>query len=551
MGRRAVQPLNEAARKAANAELAKITGGRKLTMGPKDAALRKKWMDAYEAAGGEVVHTGKSHKKPKKCVHDCPHEKTVTGTIASVTFRSDHLDGSGDKLIKKAVEENVKITQWEKVFEVKTDPAGDLVFKDYTSKFGDTFENFMKPEWSAARGGSSDSHPVSHPRDEHVKVDIEIDFTVTPERHSAALELVIGEAKNRDGEQGYLEFEKEETKTFGTETVTITGLVNPWKLANLVHYLDETITWKAVVDGEEIALGDSGVHRVYVTLDTPGGKLASPRANTFDETGDDQIVTDARLERGVLAAWGTGNSDEQESVDAIFEEMRNYGIGYFLGTRWEPDPEDNTFIQPKPSLHHYLWLCNIGEGRGECHNIAASFALYCRIIGVKRPFAIGYMRPWPGREPHAPHNRIPVADADDPKSLGKLDIAHRRQHGAHGAVARAERVIFIDGAGNGNNFEGVLVYDDKALYAIGDDIFDRFKDSKDPDKLNHSASDYFCARSGRPDPTGDSSLAAYRTRPPDDLKPNRGAFELVFTSDKGRCGDPYDGKTGKKFRWEE
>lgn len=52
--RRATRPLNVEAVKAANAAVAKETGGRPLTMGSEDAALRKKWMDAYIAAGGQL-----------------------------------------------------------------------------------------------------------------------------------------------------------------------------------------------------------------------------------------------------------------------------------------------------------------------------------------------------------------------------------------------------------------------------------------------------------------------------------------------------------------
>lgn len=58
--RRAKEPLNPAAVKAADAAVAGKTGGRPLTMGPEDAALRKEWMDAYEAAGGEVEEGGGS-----------------------------------------------------------------------------------------------------------------------------------------------------------------------------------------------------------------------------------------------------------------------------------------------------------------------------------------------------------------------------------------------------------------------------------------------------------------------------------------------------------
>ena len=542
MGLRAVQPLDPAAVAAADAELAKITGGRKLTMKPEDAALRKQWMDAYRDAGGKVEETGKSHKKPKSCKGGCPHEKTVTGAIATVTFRSDHLDAGGLKLLKKAKEIPLKITEFGSDGKVKKDAAGDPVMRDYTSKLGDDFEELKKPEWDVGRGGASDSHPVSHTRGLKVTVDIAIDFTVTPAGETATLEKILGNATGRGGGAGHLRFEADKTATFGTERVTLTGLVNDWELAKYVHYIEEEIDWIATVEGEEINLGKSGKHRVYVTLDTPGGKMECPSDNDFAETGPIQVITETRLETGVLAAWGTGETEERECVDAVFEAMRYYSIGYFLGTRWELDPRDNTFIAPKPSLHHYLWLCNVAEGLGECHNIAASFALYCRIVGVKKSFAVGCMYPWPGREDAPPNDRVTTNSASGKNVLGNLDIRKTRSHDIHGPPPRTEKLIFIDGRGKGNNFEGVLVYDGKGLYAIGDDIFDRFADPHD------NASEYYGQRTMRPAATSDFTKGVFRS-PPSDL--SKGAFELSFSSRRGRCANPYDGKTGEKFKWEE
>ena len=66
--RRATEPLDPEAMRAANAAMSDETGGRRLTMGPEDLELRKKWMDAYIAAGGDykvVKPSGKNPKDPK------------------------------------------------------------------------------------------------------------------------------------------------------------------------------------------------------------------------------------------------------------------------------------------------------------------------------------------------------------------------------------------------------------------------------------------------------------------------------------------------------
>ena len=62
--RRAKRPLNPAAVKKADAAVAAKTGGRPLTNDPKDAQLRKEWMDAYIAAAGPDSYVDSSKQKP-------------------------------------------------------------------------------------------------------------------------------------------------------------------------------------------------------------------------------------------------------------------------------------------------------------------------------------------------------------------------------------------------------------------------------------------------------------------------------------------------------
>jgi len=66
------KPSNQEAVKKANAAIAPKTGGKQLTMGPEDADSRKKWMDAYIAAGGEYKVVNLTGKKPKDPRTLCP-----------------------------------------------------------------------------------------------------------------------------------------------------------------------------------------------------------------------------------------------------------------------------------------------------------------------------------------------------------------------------------------------------------------------------------------------------------------------------------------------
>ena len=72
--RRAKLPLDERAIEKANQALSGETGGRSLGMGPEDAPLRKKWMDAYiEAAGPDsYVETSEERKKTPVPIQPCP-----------------------------------------------------------------------------------------------------------------------------------------------------------------------------------------------------------------------------------------------------------------------------------------------------------------------------------------------------------------------------------------------------------------------------------------------------------------------------------------------
>lgn len=74
--RRLQRPLDPKAVQSANAAMMAETGGRQLTMGPEDAELRKKWTDAYLAAGGKLA-SGFNSKPVKDPVQICPVDNWV------------------------------------------------------------------------------------------------------------------------------------------------------------------------------------------------------------------------------------------------------------------------------------------------------------------------------------------------------------------------------------------------------------------------------------------------------------------------------------------
>jgi hypothetical protein len=115
-------------------------------------------------------------------------------------------------------------------------------------------------------------------------------------------------------------------------------------------------------------------------------------------------------------------------------------------------------MDPKPTLHHYLWSCNVNQANGECHNIAAGFVLACRIVGVKGPMNVGYLYPQPGRldvPPEYPHR------TDDIQGMFNRRFVRSRDNSP---------LCFIDGNDFANNFEGAVEYNTR-YYAIGEGIF--------------------------------------------------------------------------------
>jgi len=124
---------NKKAVAAANAAVADRTGGRPIN--PDETELREAWMDAYIAAGGEYEEVKPRGRKPSGTSPSCPLEKTVTGRIASVTFRSDHLRSGGKKLLKRTVEKDIHVLA-----------DDNSKWNEAHSLYYDSDQDFQKPE---------------------------------------------------------------------------------------------------------------------------------------------------------------------------------------------------------------------------------------------------------------------------------------------------------------------------------------------------------------------------------------------------------------------
>jgi hypothetical protein len=447
-----------------------------------------------------------------------PPERHLSFRVIALTFRSDHLDDLGKKLLRPS--------------------AGD---------FRDATEEFTKPEWSANRAGAAD--PISQTKGTRVAVDVEVEVRIHPEEESAVISTLEGHSQ-----RGALSF----TENLGLrvehgDRFTATLLSND-PLPSYVDVIEgKSIQWRVTADGLVHPAGSTGPHTVFVTFDVPHGRMDLD--GDFEETGRVQDVTVERLDYAVRGARKSGKLDEQECVDAVFLHLLKLGVGYFLGNFWTNGDDKNcTGIEPKPTLHHYLWRCNADTAKGQCDNIAAAFILACRILGVKDPFEVGRMWPQASRENQAP--TYPKSERavlgkygrDAIEGLATMIQADRMHRGDHGPMPQNENVLFRDKNGDPNFFEGVAKYRN-ALYAIGDARFDRHQSA------DENACDYFAERN-----------VARRTDTGGVVEVNRerGGFWLIWAKDKKTvCPTPYpDGVLGPtvepadptqrdQFRWEQ
>ena len=476
--------------------------------------------------GGTTEHRSVtlSESSSQSLVLSLKLEKSVTVRITSLTFRSDHLDDKGKKLIKHSVKEEIKVA-W-------IAGRNEIEYMKQESYFGDKYVEFLKPEWEASRGGS-DSYPISHTKAKPLEVDIEVEFKIIPDGESSNITKIWGVSSefgisNKKATQK-LTFAKQFSNSVKTGKQLFETIRSNENLPDSVQIIDSlTISWYAMVDGEQRRIGLSGPHKIFATLDKPFGRMEY-RNKVFDETGENQIVTDTRLEYAIDAA--RGKVREEESVDEVFSQIGKMGVGYTLDRRWEDSAfSAKTGIEPKPTLHHYLWLCNTHNAQGECHIIAAGFILACRILGVNKSFKVGFMYPWPSREdksPHYPRSRRRSAKGNP--ILGKLNEPARRNHvvtGLHDTIE--EQLMFIDGNGFPNFFEGVAVYQDHVLFAVGEGKYSDFDDPHD------NASIFYSFYSKK-----------HRTF-------DRGAFPLFWATPNGQvCSKPYPSATQPAFRWED
>ncbi len=491
----------------------------------------------------------------------------VTARVVELTFLNN-VRKDGKNIIKRPRKQNIKLYSKRP----DRDQKGALR-KTKPSRWGDSHTEFEQPEWVADR--MRNHNPVLYIKQKqiHLKIKLRIEFDCTDKNKSLTLKSVSGrdtlaKSKHFPGKKpSELEFFSKSPSVKkikpGVTEVTFELVKSRQALPNCIAELSLSILWSVSFAEKKVAVsaGLSGPHALYVTLDKPRGKMAyiepkpneafKPAEHSFQQKGLLQIVTEPRLRYAVRGAEFTGAGKEQDTVDKMFDQFYRHDVGYALGYRWGAN-QQYTYIEPKITLHHYLWLCVLGwddGAMGECHNIAASFILACQILGVKGKFEIGYLFPRTNRSDTPPHGRTGRKKKGVYSAGG--DQAFRQHQDAAAKLAHGwESLVFVDSAGGANNFEGVACYrGGSVLYAIGDVILDR--KSKD-----RNATLYFTQRDV--DRSTSDVQKQYKVSATDSAL---GAMDLQWsiwiqeplTGDWGIVGDcpqPYRNETPSKFQWE-
>jgi hypothetical protein len=262
--RRAVKPINEDAARAANDAIAAETGGRPLTMGPEDAALREKWMDAYVAAGGEIEETGKTPKEdPTEPVKPCP-----------------------------------KRLQWIKLISLRFWSDYGLI-KNEEEKWTNTGVRYPVPEWIDGRDIRS---PIVHNIDKKVKLDLT--FEAGPPGACAEQGTIAG-----TGPEG-IQFNGQATFKPGKLKVTLTS---DTKTPKRVDELDLSIDWTVVTP--PVNYDVTTQNTCYLVMNKP-----------VDHGEPEDGVTKKRAETAVSLVGEVASLDPHTIVGHLMEKFPFYTL---------------------------------------------------------------------------------------------------------------------------------------------------------------------------------------------------------------------------------
>lgn len=135
------------------------------------------------------------------------------------------------------------------------------VMKDNTRDWENLGSIFPQPEWAIRPDGRVSSHPISHTKDRNVSV--ELGFDVLPETAASSSIKITGSS-----DVSYLSFDHTGTESGGKDKMA--AMTSVGKLPNRVDFIkNRYIIWKMKWDHWEHAIGRSGPHTIFTTMNMP------------------------------------------------------------------------------------------------------------------------------------------------------------------------------------------------------------------------------------------------------------------------------------------
>lgn len=310
------RPLNSDAIKAADDEFyAKhpefVKDGKRIPLSdidPRQAALRKEWVELYKKHGGK--EEGDENKPPAKKPDDpcepCPDQcKPITNlTIVELAYHSDHALLKDDK------------TDWKN--------EGSL---------------YPEPEWTPA-----EQHPISHSMKK--KVSLTLKIKVEPD--------------NACPESGTLEGAGSDSLKFKLTGVSYKPGINSFaltsdkELSEKVQKFDFAVSWTAKAESTQ-GSGQTK-NEMFVTLDTP-----------INEGKSEDGVTYKRMDKAVELVGAVSSTDPHTIVATLMKKFPFYTLERDVAV---PENYDHPQFFKKDAKETGAWpMADYMSSSGECQAI--------------------------------------------------------------------------------------------------------------------------------------------------------------------------------------
>lgn len=242
------------------------------------------------------VVTVKAKSKPLLTESELPPGWQMTGGNGT-----DKLERTVDKTSPGKIEIKCEcgdsyknLTLYFVKFEVKSvhftsdyESGGNNIFKNNITDWTDNGSAYTEPEWVKS---SSTNNPILHKRNQKLHLDV----VLKVEPSGISFDIV------GDGTYSYLDFNLTGIGSTGSDQIV--AIEADVALPNIICVINENISWKIRIQSAEFNGGNTGVHKIFVTYDSPIGS----------------VPTEKRL------VWACNRANSQSSINGIVQSLHAY-----------------------------------------------------------------------------------------------------------------------------------------------------------------------------------------------------------------------------------